>query len=264
MFGTHRLVKASSDPTLVAVRTPSSCSMQSPSAIVGVATTTNRLEGLPPELFEQIAGYVTGSDLKALRLVSRECCKKSASVADAVLYSRLAIMMWSESSLRVALGRVRNPYLGPRIREIIIYDNILRSPYYMPRRVSSSVQRAWTAAQRRLNLHESACLLQQVFEVFAGSRRPKSSVVRVRDCWQDQRLLDNIGLWVPLLPIDCWVKGMCRMNWEDVPLEYGPGEHDSLLRHVLECMVNRMDAMSIFEAPSATEDIGERLDRLRS
>ncbi|KJX99805.1 hypothetical protein TI39_contig351g00007 [Zymoseptoria brevis] len=97
-------------------------------ADLSIMSSTNTLDGLPPEMFERVAELTTFEGLKSLRLVSRSINAKAWKTCKAMLFSTVRVMLCSEASLRAAKRQARHPVFGDSIRQVILYDNMIANP----------------------------------------------------------------------------------------------------------------------------------------
>ncbi|SMY29816.1 unnamed protein product [Zymoseptoria tritici ST99CH_1A5] len=111
---------------------------------------TNSLGGLPPEIFDHVAGLTTPKDLMSLRLVSRDVAAKVLCICKPVLFSTKKIMLCHEASMLSALEHAQHPTLGNAIRRIVLFDNVLEDPdeSYMSIKPTRGYIRNWEGAHQ--------------------------------------------------------------------------------------------------------------------
>lgn len=103
------------------------------------------LEGVPTELFENIAENLGATDLKSLRLVSRTVAKKVLRVYANTLFSDYSFFLFNEDSMARALEIARHPAFGKSITRVSIFcDRLGTFPSRKPlnRRWKSIVEQA--------------------------------------------------------------------------------------------------------------------------
>lgn len=84
-------------------------------------SSTPTLPGLPLELFEEAASYLSKKDLKALRHVSRVCAIKVGSLYAKRVHYHNSFTLRDESDMRRALMMARHHLIGPALRKITIF-----------------------------------------------------------------------------------------------------------------------------------------------
>lgn len=102
------------------------------------------LEGMPTELFENIAEHLETKDLKSLRLVSRIVCTKVLRVYANTLFSDYSFFLFSEDSMVRALEIARHPAFGKSITKVSILCDRLKARERQtsrPTRLTSMIQK---------------------------------------------------------------------------------------------------------------------------
>lgn len=86
-------------------------------------SSTPTLLGLPLELFEEAATYLSTNDLKALRHVSRACAAKIGPFYAKTVHDSNTFILRDETDMRRGLMIARHRLIGPALREIKIQIN---------------------------------------------------------------------------------------------------------------------------------------------
>lgn len=86
-------------------------------------SSTSTLLGLPLELFEEVATYLSANDLKALRHVSRACATKIGPFYAKTVHESNTIILRDEDDMRRGLMIARHRLIGPALRNIRIRVN---------------------------------------------------------------------------------------------------------------------------------------------
>jgi hypothetical protein len=165
------------------------------------------LDGVPLEMFERIAELTDTKDLKALRLVSHSIGAKALRTCKIVLFSEVKVMLRCKASVRGALEQAQHPVVGDAIREIVIYENLLRCPQraeydYQPELTfSEEMFQKWSSAyeSQQLERHSENTLRLLTALFKTCTRNGSLSALRIEACDQQSLISQR-----PFLPQQCY------------------------------------------------------------